>query len=171
MKTAARLALALAGSIALIGGLVELSPISTPRALAIWMLLAAALAIATFVGRAREAAGLQEGGRFEAALRRRPPAPGPPAELLRMERQLELGVANAMSARLRLLPLLRAAAAARLGSSRGIDLERNPDGARAALGDEVWELLRPDRPEPADRHGPGVPRRQIELVVDRLESL
>jgi hypothetical protein len=31
--------------------------------------------------------------------------------------------------------------------------------------------LRPDRPEPADRHDPGVPRARIAAVIERVESL
>ncbi|HKI93484.1 MAG TPA: hypothetical protein VJ986_14375, partial [Gaiellaceae bacterium] len=86
-------------------------------------------------------------------------------------RELELGAASAMHAHRRLLPLLREAAASRIGSRHGFELDRRPDAARRLLGDEVWELLRPDRPEPADRHGPGVPRRSITTVIERVESL
>ena len=64
-----------------------------------------------------------------------------------------------------------AAASARLASRHGIELERRPEAARAMLGEDVWELLRPDRPEPADRHGPGVPREQVAAVIEALESL
>jgi hypothetical protein len=88
-----------------------------------------------------------------------------------MERELELGIADATHAHRRLLPLLRAAAEARLASRRGVDLDRRPDVAEARLGEDVWELLRPDRPEPADRHGAGVPRASVRAVIERVESL
>jgi hypothetical protein len=39
------------------------------------------------------------------------------------------------------------------------------------LGEDAWELLRPDRPEPEDRHDSGVPREQIAAVIERVESL
>jgi hypothetical protein len=151
--------------------LLALRPLPTSRALAIWLLLLAAIALVVLVRRFRRKDGSRREGRFEAALRTRPTAPSPPVELLRMERELELGVASASHAQRRLLPLLRAAAAARLGAGRGVELERSPDAARALLGEEVWELLRPDRPEPADRHAPGPPRDQIVAVIDRVESL
>ena len=72
-----------------------------------------------------------------------------------MERELVLGSADADHAHRRLLPLLRGTAAARIAARHGFELERRPDAARALLGEDVWELLRPDRPEPEDRHAPG----------------
>ena len=88
-----------------------------------------------------------------------------------MERQLVLGVADADHAHRRLLPLLRAAAAARLSARHGLELERRPDAARALLGDDTWELLRPDRPEPDDRNAPGLPMGQLRDVISTLERL
>jgi len=149
----------------------SLPQLSEARALAIFILLVASIAIVTLVRGIRDGDGPPRARRFEAALRRRPPADSPPVELVRVDRELELGVANALHAHRRLLPLLRAAAAARIGTRHGFDLERQPDAARRVLGDDVWELLRPDRPEPADRHAPGIPRRRIAAAVERLESL
>jgi len=51
------------------------------------------------------------------------------------------------------------------------DIERRPEAARALLGEDVWELLRPDRPEPKNRHAAGVPRERVEVVIERVESL
>lgn len=149
--------------------LLALRPLSTSRALAIWVVMVAALALLLLVEHSREGRGTRS--RFEAALRRPPAATSQPVELLRVERELELGIAGAGNAHRRLLPLLREAAAARLASRHGVELERRPDAARALLGDEVWELLRPDRPEPADRFGPGVPRERVAAVIERIEAL
>jgi hypothetical protein len=88
-----------------------------------------------------------------------------------MERELELGIADSTHAHRRLLPLLRAAAEARLASRHGIDLDRRPEAAEALLGEDAWELLRPDRPEPTDRHGPGIPRASVAAAIERVESL
>jgi hypothetical protein len=148
--------------------LLALRPLSTSRALAIWIVVVAAIALVMLV---RHSRGPQHSSRFEAALRGRKEPPQPPVELLRMERELELGIADATHAHRRLLPLLRAAATARLASHRGVELDRRPDAAEALLGADVWELLRPDRPEPLDRHGPGVPRERVTAVIERLESL
>jgi hypothetical protein len=145
--------------------------VSLTRALAIWIVVLTAVVLFGLVRTIRDSDGAPRARRFEAALRNRPAPSSPPVELLRTERELELGIASALYAHRRLLPLLRAAAAARIGIRHGLDLERRPDAARALLGDDVWELLRPDRPAPEDRHGPGVPRTRIVAVIERLESL
>jgi hypothetical protein len=94
-----------------------------------------------------------------------------PPELIRTEREITLGTASAGNLHRRLLPILRAAAAARLSAGHKIDLERRPDAARAVLGEDAWELLRPDRPEPHDRDDPGVPMSRLRDVVSTLEKL
>ena len=72
----------------------------------------------------------------------------------------------------RLRPMITELAAELLSSRRGIDLERDPERAQALLGDDVWELVRPDRPQPAERHGPGHRRaRRSSRVVTALERV
>lgn len=151
--------------------LLALRPVSTARSLAIWLLLVAALALLTLARdvRSRDTSG--SAPRFEAALRDRPRRSTIPIELARTERELELGIANADYAHRRLLRLLQAAAAARLASQHGVELARSPERAHALLGDEAWELLRPDRPAPLDRHGPGIPRAKVVALVEKVESL
>lgn len=149
--------------------LLALRPLPTSRALAIWVVLVAAVALLLLVGHSRDGRGARS--RFETALRPPPAAAPQPVELLRMERDIELGIAGAGNAQHRLLPILREAAAARLASRHGVELERRPDAARGLLGEDVWELLRPDRPEPADRFDRGVPREQVAAAIERVESL
>ena len=161
---------ALTASVAL-AVLLALRPLSTSRALAIWIVVVAAIALLVLVRHSREAGGSRHARRFEAALRRPAPATPEPVELLRMERELELGIAGASHAHHRLLPLLRAAASARLASRHGIELDRRPEAAEALLGEDVWQLLRPNRPEPEDRFAPGVPRARVTAVIERIESL
>jgi len=151
--------------------LLALRPLSTSRAFAIWILLLAGIALVALVRHSRRSGGTERGSRFEAALRVRTPKTPEPVELLRMERELELGIADATHAHRRLLPLLRAVATARLAAHHGVELDRRPDAARALLGDDAWEFLRPDRPEPEDRHGPGVPREVVGVLIERVESL
>jgi hypothetical protein len=157
----------LAATVALVI-LLALKPLSTSRALAIWIVLVTAIALLLLVRHSRHVAGPS---RFEAALRPRAQTSDPPVELLRVQRELELGISGAAHAHSRLLPLLRTVAAARLTSRHGIELERRPDAARALLGDEAWELLRPDRPEPEDRFERGIPRAQVESLIAAVESL
>jgi hypothetical protein len=149
--------------------LLAIPPLSISRALGIWVVIVAALALLLLVRHSRP--DVPRTPLFEAALRGRQAPASEPAELLRVERELELGIASAGSAHHRLLPLLRAAAAARLASRHGVELDRRPDAARALLGEEAWELLRPDRPEPVDRFGRGVPRATVAALIEKVESL
>ena len=171
MRLAGRLAWASTAAIVALVVLLALPQLPTPRALAIWVVLVAAISLVLIVRQSREHSGPKPALRFEAALRGRKPSASQPEELVRMERELVLGIADADHAHRKLLPLLRAAAAARLAARHGFELERRPEAARALLGEEVWDLLRPDRPEPADRHGPGVPREQIAAAIERVEAL
>jgi len=151
--------------------LLAIPKLSTPRALAIWVVLTTALVLLTLIQHRSGHASARPASRFEATLRSRKPPPREPEELLRMERELVLGSADADHAHRRLLPLLRGTAAARISARHGFELARRPEAARDLLGEDVWELLRPDRPQPADRHGPGVPRARVEAVIERVESL
>jgi hypothetical protein len=151
--------------------LLSVPKVSTALALAIWIVLIAALVLFSLIRHSRESEGPEPKSRFEQALRRQKPKFSQPEELLRMDRELVLGSADAYHAHRRLLPLLRGTAAARIAARHGFELERRPEAAQVLLGDEVWELVRPDRPPPEDRHGPGVPRARIVAVIERVESL
>jgi NaMN:DMB phosphoribosyltransferase len=157
----------LATATAALGILIGIHAIKTERLLAGYAVAVAALALLAMVRSFRP----EQTRRFEQALRGRKPAASQALELMRMERELLLGSADADHAHRRLLPLLRAAAAARLIARHGVELGRRPEAARALLGADVWELLRPDRPEPEDRHGPGVPREQIIAAIEAVEAL
>jgi hypothetical protein len=145
--------------------------LSTSRALAIWLVLVAALVLVALIREARERGGPTPASRFEQAFRRPKSRIAPPEELLRMEREILLGIADADHAHRRLLPLLRATASARLAARHGLEPGRRPEQERELLGEEVWELLRPDRPVPADRHGPGLREEQVVAVIEKVESL
>jgi hypothetical protein len=147
--------------------LLALKPVSTSRAFAIWVVVVAGIALFLLVRHSR----VPHRSRFEAAFRPREAVSEEQVELARMERELVLGSADALYAHRRFLPLLRSAASARLASRHGIELDRRPDAARELLGEDAWELLCPDRPEPADRHGPGIPAPRVAAVIERIESL
>jgi hypothetical protein len=99
-----------------------------------------------------------------------PEEPEPIPELDRIDRTVVLGAANEFDLHYRLRPLLRKLAAERLLAKRGIDLDREPDRARALLGDELWELVQPDR-KLGRRTGPGLPPSLLAVHVTRLEQL
>jgi hypothetical protein len=152
------------------GVVLGLGVLPAVRLVAIWLLCLAALFLRRFV---REIRGpdAKVSSRFDAAFRRRGAKASVPGELLRMERAIVVGVGTAGGFHLQLLPLVRTAAAARLASSYGIDLARSPAAARERLGDEAWDLVRPDRPAPEDRRARGVPRETVEKLIARVEAL
>jgi hypothetical protein len=104
---------------------------------------------------------------------RRPEKPERPlaaGELERIDRLVVLGSSNAFDLHFRLRPLLRDLARERLYASYGVELDRNPERAQPLLGDELWELVRPDR-EVGRRDGPGLGPERLERLVGKLEAL
>ncbi len=68
-------------------------------------------------------------------------------------------------------PMLGRLLAVALAERHGIDLASDPDAARAAIGDELWPLVDPSRPQSDDTGAPGVPLPLVLRFVDRLETL
>jgi hypothetical protein len=93
-----------------------------------------------------------------------------PADLERLERLVVTGRATAGDVHQRLRPVLQEVAAARM-RPHGVWLDRSPDEARRLLGDELWELLRADRPRPSDPRAPGLSLEQLSSAIERLERL
>ena len=87
-----------------------------------------------------------------------------------MERQVGLARGSAGDLHERLCPLLQDIARDRLATA-GIDLDRDPETAEAALGPEAWELVRADRPPPGDRHGRGATLPDIQSAVASIEQI
>jgi hypothetical protein len=145
-------------------------PVATERILAGYVLALAAVALAALTRVARSPEDDHDSP-FERALSRRDEGPHRPPELVRVERDLTLAIASSGHAHRRLLPILRAAAAARLAADHDVELERRPEAARVLLGEEAWELLRPDLSEPADRNAPGLSVARIESLVAAVEEL
>jgi hypothetical protein len=92
-------------------------------------------------------------------------------ELARLEREVTLGVASTYDFHFRLRPTLRETAGGLLAVRRGIDLDRQPERAREALGDETWQLVRPDVEPPSDRLSRGIDPAVLHRVVDALERI
>jgi len=95
----------------------------------------------------------------------------PPPTLARIEDEVALGVAGAFELHHRLVPRLRSIAAGLLTSRRRVSLDSEPERSRRILGDETWELVRPDRPSPADRLARGMQPEALSRVVDSLEAI
>jgi hypothetical protein len=143
-----------------------------PRARALdgLVLFLGALLMAWLVQATRRASGADRPSGYERALLRRPARkPARPAGLEQAERVVVLATVNAFDLHLRLRPRLQAIAEHRLASRRGLRL--GSEEARVLLGDELWELLQPDRPPPDDRFAPGMPLAAQSAALERLEKI
>jgi hypothetical protein len=113
---------------------------------------------------------LPDRSRFE-ELQRVPRAREPrPAELERLERGVDLGLARAEDFHVLLRPALRGIAATLL-AARGLDLDRDGERVRELLGEESWDLLRPGRERPADPHQLGPDPVRLRRLVEDLERV
>ena len=102
---------------------------------------------------------------------KRAPRRVPPTSLGRIEHETALAIAGTFDLHYHLVPRLRAVAAGLLTSRRNVSLTDAPEAARAILGEDAWELVRPGRPAPEDRLAKGIPPRELARVVDALESV
>jgi hypothetical protein len=151
--------------------LVAALPGRTELILRVYWLVLAAYALAVLVGLVRLAQPVPKSSLFDLGLRRAPPSQRPLAELEQLQREVILATSTAFDVHLRLRPRLRPIADHLLASRRGVDLDAKPDVARELLGERTWELVRPDRPSPTDRHAPGLRRAELREVVGALERL
>ena len=108
--------------------------------------------------------------RFEELQRVPRPREPRPAELERLERAVDLGVARAEDFHLLLRPALRGIAATLL-AARGLDLDRDSERVRELLGEESWDLLRPGRERPSDPFERGVEPARLSRLAEDLERL
>ena len=97
--------------------------------------------------------------------------PRPASDLAAVERLLSLSVSSADDEHTRLRPLVTGIARQRLADHTGVRLDGDPEAAAAAVGPEVWELARPDRPRPLDRRERGIAAARLRRVVESLERI
>lgn len=95
----------------------------------------------------------------------------PPEQLARLVSLLRFSSMTSGDLHVRLRPLLRDVAGYRLAARHGVDLASQPDLARAILGPAAWDLVRPDRPEPADRQARGADPETLAAIIAALESV
>jgi hypothetical protein len=88
-----------------------------------------------------------------------------------LEHAVDFALTTSFDVHYRLRPHLGRIAAHRLAARRGIAMEDQPDAARAALGEELWALVDPDRASPAERNAPGLPLDRIRRLVAALEAV
>ena len=161
------------GGVATVVFLIALAgaPVSTTLLVQAYLLVLGAIVLLAFVlttTRLPDSVGASD---FERALRRPQEEPRRPPELARLEREVVLACGSAFYLHFRLRRTLREIARHRLRDRRGLDLDRGGPGVEDALGAVGWELLRPDRPEPLDPGGRGLPLAELHGLVERLEKI
>ncbi|HET9782125.1 MAG TPA: hypothetical protein VFR33_10130 [Candidatus Dormibacteraeota bacterium] len=94
-----------------------------------------------------------------------------PVELLEIEGRVSMARVSAFDYQSRLRPLLRDLTRQRLEANRHFDIEAQAGEARAVIGDELWEQVRP-MPLLRDlRERPGPTTAAITRMVDQIESI
>jgi len=132
-------------------------------AIHVYVLVVGALAMVGVLSAVGAAVPRRRRSALSEALGERAAAARPVSELTRMEREVTLAVGNAYDLHRRLLPQLREIAQARL--------ERSGRQAGPATLGPWWELLRPDRPEPADRFAPGISESDLRALGADLQRM
>ena len=148
----------------------ELAPGRRELELDIYALTLGGLAVLCAVTWLRRALPPAEESSLQRALERAHPVRNQLPELARLERELYIGAARAFDLHYRVRPVLREIALASL-AERGLRLDSGDEAVREALDDEVWELVRPEREPPVDRHGGSIGLAGVERFVARLEGL
>jgi hypothetical protein len=92
-------------------------------------------------------------------------------ELARLEREVVLATGSGFDSQMRIGPLVRDIARHRLWTRRGVDLDEQPERAREILGDDIWVLLRPGRPDPNARYAKGTNVTELRRIVERIEKV
>jgi hypothetical protein len=141
-----------------------------------YLLLVAALALASLLRALRRAGHGRAAGRGTGAAGQppRPLATARPGDLEWLERRLRLAPASAFALQA-VRSVVREVAAHRLEAHHQVDLDADPDAAQRLLGPDVWALLQPEAAsEPAGwgRGGQRQPRwdsARLRRVIEALE--
>ena len=154
-----------------LAALLQLAPTQRPFVLAVYLLIMGGVATHLLVTWLRLTYPPPPASPFDTALAARPVPARPPAELDRLARLLSLSSASALHAHTRLRSELRPVAADRLRWSLAVDLDRDPEAARAALGEPGWALLTRDQRDLPDREAAGLPPAALAELITNLERI
>ncbi len=132
-------------------------------ALHVYVLLVGVLVVGSLLAAIGASSPRARRSALDEALARRTAPPRAPDDLSRMERVVTISVASAYDFHTRLRPLLQDVAAARL--------ERTGRRPSAETLGRWWELLRPDRPAPAERFAPGIAADDLRDLVADLQRM
>lgn len=142
------------------------APIDRDLLVRIYALVIGALVLAT-LSAATAFAARGAPSPFLAAMRKRRVQDSRPDALVRLERQVALGLENAADFHFRVRPSLVEAADAALWRRDGVQLE----DAEPQVSPELWALIRPDLPSPEDRRAPGPSTERVEAYLDEIERM
>ncbi len=134
-----------------------------------YVLTLGGIAVIRLVGLTRRTRAPGERSEFEEALKPGTTHAVRVAERDKLSREAQLGSQTAFDLHFRLRPTLVEIARNRL-AARGVSME-DEQRAHQLLGDEAWELLRPDRPEPRNRNAPGLGIPELDRLVGALERI
>lgn len=151
--------------------LAALPPVPRTPVIAGYVVFVGAVLLVELVAATTRADAGSRGSAFERALAPPRARPARPDALARLEDQVLLATTAALDVYVGLRPLLRDVAAQRLRMRHGVDLDGEPARARALLGDEAWELVRPGLDPPHDRFGPGIAPARLARALDAVEAL
>jgi hypothetical protein len=137
----------------------------------VYVLTVGAMALLAAILATRRTFPLEEASALAAALEREKRAAVRPPDLERTERMLSMAATTAFDLHFRLRPVLREVAEQRLADRRSLRLDSGDPRVQEACGEELWEVVRPEREAPDHRFLPGLDREALERVVARLESI
>ena len=137
----------------------------------VYVLVVGGMAVLTAVLAARRAYPVSVASAVADALEPEPREAIPPPDLERTGRVLSMSTTASFDVHFRLRPILREVAEQRLAERRGLSLDSGDRRVREALGDELWEIVRPDREPPSKRFGDGIGAERMHRVIERLERL
>jgi hypothetical protein len=135
----------------------------------VYVIALGALALLGLVSWLRRSAPRARESLLEQAVRQHTEEPETLPELAHLERVLVMSAAQEFDLHYRLRPTLREIAAAQL-AGRGMQLDRGGPLVRETLGEELWDVVQPDRVAPENRQVKGVGPDGIERLVRRIEG-
>jgi hypothetical protein len=137
----------------------------------VYVLTVGAMALLAAILATRRAFPVDEGSSLAAAMEREARSPARPPDLERTERMLSMAATTAFDLHFRLRPVLREVAEQRLADRRGLRLDSGDPRVEETCGEELWEVVRPDREAPDHRFLPGLAPPALHRVVEQLEAI
>lgn len=137
----------------------------------VYLLVVGGIVLLALVRFARALRRATPASSFDAAVARARGPHGAAEDVVTLEREIELSRLDGFHFHVRVRPVLREIAAHRLRVRYGVELDREAERARELLPTDLWEVVRADRPPPAERLAPGPSYAKQRAFLDALEKL